>query len=534
MIPKNKKIEKEVGNESVEMDAVILGLAELQKTLEAYFVKDNDDKENVELDALIVEMGKMNTLLEKNQLPFFEKFDEYIKGEKKEKEEMKKLFGTLTDTLSGILEESKKKEQYEYEVEIDDSLRKKLKGDDGKTPIKGEDYFTSQEVQEITDSIAKSLGSESRGLIERTIKESLSTLDVARRLASLEKEKKISFKSLTDLPDYEARIDDIYKHLERVHVGGATSIFGLTDVDFTGTVIGQTYSVLRTKDGIGFIVGGGGGVTDHGALTGLADDDHTQYHNDTRGDARYYTKALLDGGQLNTLYYTIAQVNSLLSGKENTGVAAGLVTAHEGAADPHTQYQKESEKGVANGYAELDGTGKVPAAQLPSYVDDVLEFANIGAFPGTGTTGIIYVALDTNKTYRWTGTVYVEISASNIVNGGIHFNLFRSSGLQVGDGFKVVVPFSGTIIGWVVATKDGTSGTVGLSVKKAAYAGVPSFSAIDGTEKITLTGASKNQDANLTTWTTAIASEDHFDISVDSVSGVVTGVYGIIKVSKSS
>ena len=34
------------------------------------------------------------------------------------------------------------------------------------------------------------------------------------------------------------------------------------------------------------IAGGGGGVTDHGALTGLADDDHTQYHNDARGDAR--------------------------------------------------------------------------------------------------------------------------------------------------------------------------------------------------------------------------------------------------------
>ena len=33
--------------------------------------------------------------------------------------------------------------------------------------------------------------------------------------------------------------------------------------------------------------GVGGGVTDHGALTGLADDDHTQYHNDARGDARY-------------------------------------------------------------------------------------------------------------------------------------------------------------------------------------------------------------------------------------------------------
>lgn len=56
--------------------------------------------------------------------------------------------------------------------------------------------------------------------------------------------------------------------------------------------------------------------------------------------------------------------------------------------------------------------GKVPASQLPSYVDDVLEYANTGAFPGTGETGKIYVAFDTNKTYRWSGSAYVEISAS--------------------------------------------------------------------------------------------------------------------------
>lgn len=56
--------------------------------------------------------------------------------------------------------------------------------------------------------------------------------------------------------------------------------------------------------------------------------------------------------------------------------------------------------------------GKVPASQLPSYVDDVLEYANLAAFPGTGESGKIYVALDTNKTYRWSGSAYVEISAS--------------------------------------------------------------------------------------------------------------------------
>lgn len=52
----------------------------------------------------------------------------------------------------------------------------------------------------------------------------------------------------------------------------------------------------------------GAGTSDHGALTGLGDDDHTQYHNDTRGDVRYYTKTLLDSGQLDTRYYTEAEV----------------------------------------------------------------------------------------------------------------------------------------------------------------------------------------------------------------------------------
>ena len=56
--------------------------------------------------------------------------------------------------------------------------------------------------------------------------------------------------------------------------------------------------------------------------------------------------------------------------------------------------------------------GKVPADQLPSYVDDVLEYDSVSAFPSTGEDGKIYVAKDTNKTYRWGGTQYVEISQS--------------------------------------------------------------------------------------------------------------------------
>ena len=73
-----------------------------------------------------------------------------------------------------------------------------------------------------------------------------------------------------------------------------------------------------------------------------------------------------------------------------------------------------SQKGVANGVATLDASGLVPVGQLPSYVDDVLEYTNLGAFPAVGEPGKIYVALDTNKTYRWSGTVYIYITSGAV------------------------------------------------------------------------------------------------------------------------
>ena len=73
---------------------------------------------------------------------------------------------------------------------------------------------------------------------------------------------------------------------------------------------------------------------------------------------------------------------------------------------------KRSEMGVANGVATLGADGKILSAQLPSFVDDVLEFENKTAFPKSGEAGKIYVALDTNLTYRWGGSEYVEISES--------------------------------------------------------------------------------------------------------------------------
>jgi hypothetical protein len=92
----------------------------------------------------------------------------------------------------------------------------------------------------------------------------------------------------------------------------------------------------------------------------------------------------------------------------------------------------DDQLGVADGIATLDSNGKVPSSQLPSYVDDVLEFANLAAFPAEGETGKIYVALDTEKIYRWSGTLYIEISPSevNSVNDKTGFVELDSTDLE--------------------------------------------------------------------------------------------------------
>lgn len=99
--------------------------------------------------------------------------------------------------------------------------------------------------------------------------------------------------------------------------------------------------------------------------------------------------------------------------------AAAVKAAYDKANHDHP-YVETSKLGVANGVATLDATGYVPASQLPSYVDDVVEgsyvstteFDDTEGSALTGETGKIYVDTKTEKTYRWSGSIYVEISAS--------------------------------------------------------------------------------------------------------------------------
>ena len=138
-------------------------------------------------------------------------------------------------------------------------------------------------------------------------------------------------------------------------------------------------------------------------------------------------KAALDGKAAATHWHGMAQISGLteaLAGKaptshtHTTAQVSGLDTALAGKANT---VHSHSASDITSGVLSVDRVPSIPTtkltgiinqANLPSYVDDVLEFADRTAFPTQGESGKIYVAQDTNKTYRWGGTAYVEISPS--------------------------------------------------------------------------------------------------------------------------
>ena len=124
-------------------------------------------------------------------------------------------------------------------------------------------------------------------------------------------------------------------------------------------------------------------------------------------------------------YMALADVQELWTSKLKPYIVAGFIAMlastdtnaknlvlADGTNIPQTTFIAATEKGANSGVATLDATGKVPASQLPSFVDDVIEVANYAALPAEGEGSKIYVTLDDNKTYRWGGSAYVEISAS--------------------------------------------------------------------------------------------------------------------------
>lgn len=95
-----------------------------------------------------------------------------------------------------------------------------------------------------------------------------------------------------------------------------------------------------------------------------------------------------------------------------------------------SDFELLSNKGVASGYVPLNSSALIDAMYLPSFVDDVLEFANFASFPVTGQTGKIYLDIATTNQYRWTGTIYLQITNSSAVWGNISGLLSNQTDLQ--------------------------------------------------------------------------------------------------------
>ena len=156
----------------------------------------------------------------------------------------------------------------------------------------------------------------------------------------------------------------------------------------------------------------------------VQDESYVHTDNNYTSDEKAKLSNIEAGAQVNTLTGVKGDAeDSYRSGNVNitpTNIGLGNVNNTSDADKPVSTAQQAaldlkldtSLKGAANGVAELDSSGKVPSSQLPAYVDDVLEYDDLAHFPTTGEAEKIYVAKDTNKTYRWSGTAYVEISAS--------------------------------------------------------------------------------------------------------------------------
>ena len=187
-----------------------------------------------------------------------------------------------------------------------------------------------------------------------------------------------------------------------------------------------------------------------------------------------------------------------------------------------------TEKGQANGVATLDGTGKIPSAQLPSYVDDVVEYANLATFPATGSQGILYIAIDTNKQYRWSGSAYAQITSGAVdsVAGKTGIITLGTSDITGLDTALTGKEAAFTTLG---VSKGGTGATTLTGMVKGNGTGAMT-SATAGTDYVVPSGSITGNAGTATKLATARSiNGQSFDGSSDvTIPNVTTSVSGVM------
>jgi hypothetical protein len=280
-----------------------------------------------------------------------------------------------------------------------------------------------------------------------------------------------------DLPSTGAITGDFYICVSNGYV---SAVAGQTfDTGDKAVYDGTNWSKIDNTESVTSVNGAIGAVVLDFEDVGAAPLVHTHVETDIT-DLDKYTQSEVNqllGGKSDTGHthleaditdldkYTEAEVDTLLAGKANT--VHTHVEADITDLDKYTQTEVDnalalklntSLKGAVNGLAELDANGHVPANQLPSFVDDVLEYADFASFPATGQTGKIYVAQDTGLVYRWGVTMYIEIAANevNSVNGEVGVVVLDAGDIGVSAAaFDGVLNTDDTDIQTALTTLDG-------------------------------------------------------------------------------
>lgn len=137
-------------------------------------------------------------------------------------------------------------------------------------------------------------------------------------------------------------------------------------------------------------------------------------------------------------------------------------------------------KGANNGVAELNADGKVPISQLPSFVSGIEEFADLTVFPVAGESNTIYVALDTNKKYRWSGTQYIEVPESIALGetsstayrgdkGKIAYDDSQANKTNIGDLSNLLTQEQSTLVGAINELQSAKKGHVIMDEDDTQY-----------------------------------------------------------------
>jgi len=283
--------------------------------------------------------------------------------------------------------------------------------------------------------------------------------------------------------------------------GGGTS--GLTEDEIAamfvaGSNVTISYDPITKKITIA-ASGGGGGVTDHGDLTGLADDDHPQYHNDARADTWLATKDTGDIAEGANLYFTNERVDDRVAALLTEG--AGIDLTHDDGANTLTiastitQYTDELAQDAIGGIL-VDS--------------DTIDFTYADGTPSI--TAIIKDDSITDAKIDDAADVMQAVLAVNIDGGGAVI----TTGIKI----DVEIPFNCTIER--VTMLADVSGSIVVDIWKDTYANFPPVvgDSITASAKPTISSALKSQDSTLTGWTKTITAGDTLRFNVDSVTSV--------------